>query len=120
MFALGEILEYFESEFPYAPVHFNTAGYKGDIISPFIFPNHNLVLQSIKKAKNTKIYYDNEQRTKAVIDSLEKHYSTKTQIEYKKLSNFFYYNDTLDKARGSKLGDYIPELEECRKYIKQH
>jgi hypothetical protein len=118
VFALGEILQYFESEFPYAPVHFNTGGYKGDIISPFIFPNHNLVLESVKKAKNTKIYYDNEQRTKAVIDSLEKHYSTKTQIEYEKLSNFFYYNDNLDKARGSKLVDYIPELEECRKYIK--
>ena len=121
VFALGEILEYFESEFPYAPVHFNTGGYKGDIISPFIFPNHNLVLESVKKAKNTKIYYDNEQRTKAMIDSLEQHYSNvDTQIEYEKLCNFFYYNDTLDRVRGSKLVDYIPELEECRKYIKQH
>ena len=28
------------------------------------------VLESVKKAKNTKIYYDNEQRTKAIIDNL--------------------------------------------------
>ena len=56
-----------------------------------------------------------------MIDSLEQHYSNvDTQIEYEKLCNFFYYNDTLDRVRGSKLVEYIPELEECRKYIKQH
>ena len=119
VFALGEILEYFESEFPYAPVHFNTGGYKGDIISPFIFPNSDLVLQSLKKAKKTKIYYDNEQRTKHVIDNLEKHYSAKPVINQEKLSKFFYYNDTLDRVRGSRLEDYIPELTECRTYLKQ-
>ena len=34
-----------------------------------------------------------------------------------KLKKFFEYNDILDKSRSSKLGDYIPELEACRKYI---
>jgi len=121
VFALGEILEYFESEFPYAPVHFNTGGYKGDIISPFIFPNCDLVLRSLERAKKTKIYYDNEQRTKHVIDSLERHYSADNiQVEYERLSKFFYYNDTLDRVRGSKLEDYIPELAECRIHLQKH
>lgn len=119
VFALGEILEYFESEFPYAPVHFNTGGYKGDIISPFIFPDPSLVLQSIAKAKKTKIYFDNEQRTRQMIDSLERHYST-FKFDHEKLSKFFYYNDTLDRVRGSKLEDYLPELSQCRRHIKTY
>jgi hypothetical protein len=30
---------------------------------------------------------------------------------------FFKYNDALDQHRGIKLVDYIPELENCRKYL---
>lgn len=116
--SLGKILKYFETEFVGSPVHFNVGGYKGDIISPFNFPNKDIVLQSIKLAKQTKIYFDNEQRTKYLIDSIDKHYSTNFVLDQEKLSKFFYYNDTLDRVRGSKLVDYIPELEECRKYIK--
>lgn len=119
VFALGEILEYFESEFPYAPVHFNVGGYKGDIISPFIFPDPDLVLRSVAKAKKTKIYFDNEQRTRQIIDGLERHYSS-FQFEHEKLSKFFYYNDTLDRVRGSKLQDYLPELAKCRSYVKPY
>ena len=115
---LGEILKYFETEFPDSPVHFNDGGYKGDIISPFNFPNKDIVLQSIKLAKQTKIYFDNEQRTRNLINSIDNYYSNNPKTDLEKLSKFFYYNDTLDKIRGSKLIDYIPELEECRKYIK--
>lgn len=115
---LGEILKYFEINFPNSPVHFNTGGYKGDIISPFNFPIKELVLESVKLAKQTKIYFNNEQRTRHLIDSIDNYYSNNPKTDLEKLSKFFYYNDTLDRVRGSKLIDYIPELEECRKYIK--
>lgn len=115
---IGEILKFFEREFKGSPVHFNTAGYQGNIISPFNFPNKDMVLHSVNLAKQTKVYFDNEQRTKHLIDSIDRYYSTNFVLDREKLSNFFYYNDTLDKHRGSKLVDYIPELEDCRKYIK--
>jgi len=115
--SLGETLQFFQKEFPGSPVHFNTAGYEGDILSPFNFPASKKILQTVELAKNTKIYLNNEQRTQFLIDSLEKHYAKNNQYDKLKLSNFFYYNDILDKHRGSKLGEYIPELEECRKYV---
>ena len=115
---LGETLKFFEKEIPNAPVHFNIAGYNGDILSPFNFPINRKVIDSINLAKETKIYLNNEQRTKYVIDSVYNHYVNDPVFNRKKLSNFFYYNDTLDKHRGSKLADYIPELESCRKYLK--
>ena len=118
--SLGKILKYFEKHFENSPVHFNIAGYNGDILNPFNFPINELALESIKMAKETRAYFDNEQRTKYLIDSIYKHYSNHPEVDQEKLTKFFYYNDTLDRHRGSKLGDYIPELEECRKYIKQH
>jgi hypothetical protein len=33
------------------------------------------------------------------------------------LRKFFDYNDQLDCARGTRLVDFIPELEEARKFI---
>lgn len=115
---LGKILKFFERELPGSPVHFNTAGYDGDILSPFNFPINGQILDTVKIAKATKIYLNNEQRTQYLIDSLESHYSKNNSFNKEKLSNFFYYNDILDRHRGSKLADYIPQLEECRKYIK--
>lgn len=116
--ALGNILKFFEKEFPGIPAHFNIAGYRGDIISPFNLPYSNEIIHSIKTAKQTSIYLNNEQRTKHLIDSLEKYYTNKPTTNKEKMTKFFYYNDTLDKHRGSRLVDYIPELEEYRKYIK--
>ena len=53
-----------------------------------------------------------------MVDGLYKYFSNRPKIDLEKLSDFFYYNDTLDRVRGSKLVNFIPELEECRKYIK--
>lgn len=116
---LGETLEYFEKKYPNSPVHMNVAGYRGDILSPYIFPNKKIALRSIMRAKETKIYHNNEQRTKQLIDSVYNFYSNDKTVDLEKLNKFFYYNDTLDKHRGSRLSDYIPALEECRKYLKE-
>jgi hypothetical protein len=116
---LGEILQYFEKQFPDSSVHFNMATDRNGIMSPFIFPDPLLILQSIKTAKDTKIYYDNEQRTRHLIDGLETHYKNLKEINHEKLEKFFYYNNTLDRVRGSKLIDWIPELAACEKYVKK-
>jgi sulfatase maturation enzyme AslB (radical SAM superfamily) len=117
---IGDIMEFFDSEFPYASIQLNHAGYEKDLLSAWNHPNHDLVIKSLEKAKQTKCYFHQERGCTAIVDGLYEYYTKNPICDLKKLSNFFYYNDTLDKVRGSKLVDYIPELEEYRKYIKQH
>jgi len=114
---IGEILEYFDLEFPDSPMHMNVAGYKNDILSPFIFADKQIIIESVEKAVKTQKYLSNEQRTKNLIDSIGEFYSSSKEINLQKLKKFFYYNDTLDRVRGSKLEDYIPRLEKCRKFV---
>ena len=115
---VGETFEYFQEKYPNSPVHTNMAGYEGNILHPMLFPNKELALESIKRAMKTRPYQSNEQRTKSVIDNMFDFFSGNKEINLDKLSKFFYYNDMLDKHRGSRLVDYIPELEACRKYLR--
>lgn len=114
---IGDAMHFFDKEFPYATVQINYASYHNDILSPFNRPDTELVLSSVEKAKSSKCYYHQERGSKPLIDGFFNHYSKNPKIDKKKLRDFFFYNDTLDQHRGAKLRDYIPELEECRKYI---
>lgn len=114
---IGELMEFFDKEFPYASVQLNHAGYENDLLSAWNHPDAFDILKSLEKAKKTKCYYHQERGSKTIVDGLYQHYSKNPKFDKFKLSNFFYYNDTLDRTRGSKLKDYIPQLEECRKYI---
>lgn len=87
------------------------------IQSAYNHPNHSLVMESMEKCKKTKIYFADSKSNRTAIDSIYDYYSKKPQCDLVALKEFFVYNDKLDAARNSKLGDYIPELEECRKYI---
>jgi len=114
---IGEIMEYLDRQYPKAPMHMNVAGYKNDILSPFIFPDKKLVVESVKKAMKTEKYLSNEQRTTSLIDSIADFYQSDKHVDLEKLRKFFYYNDTLDRVRGSQLIDYIPRLEKCRSFL---
>ena len=115
---LGDTMEFFDREFPYATVQLNLGAYKGQILDAFNHPNQKLVLNSLIKARNTKCYFHQERGSKPIVDSLIDHYTNHYSVDRERLSNFFYYNDTLDKHRGSSLSESIPELEDCRKVIK--
>ena len=115
---IGDIMKFFDSEFPYASIQLNHAGYKKDLLSAWNHPNHDLVIKSLEEAKQTKCYFHQERGCTAIVNGLYDYYTKKPICDLEKLSNFFYYNDILDKTRGSRLSDYIPELEKCRKYIK--
>jgi hypothetical protein len=65
----------------------------------------------------TSIYHSNGKSCKTSIDSILHHYSNNPVCDLQKLKNFFDYNDQLDRARDTKLKDYIPELEAARKFI---
>ena len=64
------------------------------------------------------MYFSNAKSCKTGIDSIYDYYSNGPQCNIEDLREFFEFNDQLDQARGSKLGDYIPELEACRTFIK--
>ena len=115
---IGSIMEFFDNEFPYATIQLNHAGYHQGILDADNHPNHSLIVESLKKAKKTRCYYHQERGAKTLVDGLYEYYNNNPKFRREKLSNFFYYNDTLDRVRGSKLVNFIPELEECRKYIK--
>jgi MoaA/NifB/PqqE/SkfB family radical SAM enzyme len=117
---IGDTMAFFDDEFPYATIQLNRGAYKNDLLTAWNHPMKDKVLESILQAKKTRCYYHQERGSKPIIDALEQHYQSNQTFDRQKLKDFFYYNDTLDKKRGCKLIDYIPTLEECRKYIINH
>lgn len=109
------LYEFLDKEFKHAGLYLqiNRVGCQ----SAYNHPNHEMVLESLNRCKQTKTYYTDGKSNKTAIDSLYDHYSNKPECDLQLLKEFFEYNDKLDAARNSRLGDYIPELEECRKYI---
>ena len=109
------LFEFLDQEFPHAGIYLQINHV--DFQSAYNHPNHDMVVESMTKCKQTKMYYTDGKSNKTAIDSLYDYYSKRPQCDLVSLKNFFLYNDQLDRARNSRLGDYIPELEECRKYI---
>jgi sulfatase maturation enzyme AslB (radical SAM superfamily) len=109
------LFEFLDQEFPHAGIYLqiNHVGFQ----SAYNHPDHDLVVKSMTKCKQTRMYYTDGKSNKTAIDSLYDYYSRRPECDLVALKEFFVYNDQLDHARNSRLGDYIPELEECRKYI---
>lgn len=107
--------EFLDKEFPNVTVYSQINNRSEQ--SPFNHPNTKMCVESMERCKQTGIYYSDGKSNKSVIDSLHKHYNNNPQCNVEELKKFFEFNDKLDKIRGSRLGDYIPELEDCRKYI---
>jgi pyruvate-formate lyase-activating enzyme len=109
------LFEFLDQEFPFTTVYLQLNYI--DWQSAFNHPDTQKVLESLKKCMNTSMYRSNGKSCKSSIDSLYQYYSNNPKFDVKGLKKFFDYNDQLDRARGVKLADYIPELEDCRKYI---
>lgn len=118
--SLGDTMHMFDKEFPNVGIQLQWAGFKNNLLDPYNHPNRQLVLESIKKAKKSKCYWHNESGTTNIINQMFDFFSdpkNSDKFDKEKLKKFFKYNDTLDKYRGSRLVDYIPTLEACRKHI---
>lgn len=109
------LLEFIDREFPFAGLYLQINYNR--MHSVFNHPNAKLVLESMERCRKTRSYYIDGKSVKATIDSIYDHYSKSPSCNLEDLRDFFEYNDQLDQARNVKLGDYIPELEECRKLI---
>jgi uncharacterized radical SAM superfamily Fe-S cluster-containing enzyme len=106
------LFEFLDREFPKSTIYLqiNHLGPQ----SAFNHPYPELVLESMKRCKETKVYYSDGKSNKSCIDSLYNHYSKNPVCDLDSLREFFTYNDRLDEVRGVRLGDFIPELEASR------
>lgn len=109
------LFEFLDKEFPLTTLYLQI-NYV-DNQSAFNHPNPELVVNSMERCMQTGVYYSNGKSNKTTIDSLHHHYSNNPKCDLIALKDFFVYNDKLDELRNVKLKDYIPELEDCRKYI---
>lgn len=112
---LHQLLKFLDEEFPNTLKHCQLAGSKNDILSLFNYTDVNI---KDKLVEITKLNcYKNDQLLKSFIDALICHYAEAKSIDVKKIQEFFEFNDKLDYSRNIRLKDYIPELEEYRKYV---
>jgi len=109
------LFEFLDQEFPHTAIYLqiNHVG----IQSAYNHPRTDLVVESMERCRNTKIYHSDGKSNRTAIDSLYEYYKSNPSFDPVALKEFFVYNDQLDHTRNVRLADYIPELEECRKYI---
>jgi sulfatase maturation enzyme AslB (radical SAM superfamily) len=113
---LHTLFDFFDKEFPESSLLVQVANGFDDIFLPYNHPCPDMVIESMKKCKETKIYYSNGRSLKSMIDLMLDYYQRPDYtVDVVKLKKFYDYNDKLDQSRGSKLKDYIPELAEARK-----
>jgi molybdenum cofactor biosynthesis enzyme MoaA len=108
--SLDHLLRFQDQEFANCPVQLQFDSFSGDIQSPFNHPDTQLVLESLNRCKQTKVYVNYSRGTKSIIDQLHEHYSNRPSHDPQKLQAFFAFNRQLDQSRNQKLSDYIPEL----------
>jgi hypothetical protein len=80
----------------------------------FNHPNPKLVVESLTRVTQTKMYYTDARDNKSIIDTLLEHYKKNPEPNLYWLGKFYEFNDMLDKSRNVRLADYIPELEDYR------
>jgi MoaA/NifB/PqqE/SkfB family radical SAM enzyme len=112
------LYEFADKEFPASTIFLQQVYWHDESISIFNHPNPELVCRSMERIKKTKAYYTDARDNKAIIDTILTYYQDESYIcNIDTLKKFFEFNDKLDVSRNVKLIDYIPELEEGRKYL---
>ena len=110
------LLEFLDREFPFSAIYMQVNYFSWQ--SAYNHPMKDLVIESMQRCQQTSIYNCNGKSCQTAIDSLLEHYSRDPVCDINQLRNFFTYNDQLDRVRGSRLADYIPELEQARSFLQ--
>lgn len=116
---IHEIFEFYDREFPGCSSLVNFAVGDNKFFEPDNHPLPELVVESMKRCQQTKVYYSNGRSIKSMVDLILEHYSDPDyRVNVNHLKQFYEFNAKLDQSRGSKLVDYVPELEQgCRLYL---
>jgi len=111
--SLHELYEFIDQTFPGTLTHCGIA----ENLSPYLFPNKDIVLESLSKVKQTNCY-QNDPLFASSINGYFKHF--KDCHVQQDLSNFFQFNDLLDQSRKVRLLDYVPALDFYRNSSYNH
>ena len=113
---LHKIFEFYDQEYPGAGLLVQPSGDLESLFGPYNHPCPELVVESMRRCQQTRVYYENGRSIKSMVDAFLDFYSdTNYKCNIPLLQKFFEFNDKLDISRNCKLGNYIPELEEARK-----
>jgi pyruvate-formate lyase-activating enzyme len=115
---IHEIYEFYDREFPGCNSLVQPAGGLESYLGPWHNPLREQVLESMYRCQETKVYYNGGRNTDALVKEMINRFKN-YNYDPKLLIDFFQYNDRLDQARGSRLGDYIPELEQSRSLVQK-
>ena len=115
--SLYSTIEFLSKRYEKMPIHLSLVEYDGDILSPYLFPDKELVITNLIKIKKLDIY-NNDLVLKSKIDEYLDYFTNGHKVDLVTLAAFFKYNDMLDNSRNIRLVDYIPALEQCRKLIE--
>ena len=110
------LFEFLDQEFPHTSVYLQINYFGPQTAYNHPFPE--LVVKSMERCRQTKMYYSDGKSNKTCIDSLYDHYSKSPKCDIPLLKEFFDYNDRLDQVRGVMLKDFIPELEAARSLLQ--
>lgn len=116
--SLYSTIEFLNNRYKKVPIHLSTVRFRDNILSPYLFPDRELVVANLEKIKKLDVYY-NDLVLKSKIDEYLNYFNTNHDIDLSTLAAFFEYNDKLDSSRDVKLIDYIPELEQYRTLINR-
>ena len=110
---LYELLSFIDCRYSQLLVHCQFAASESEILSPYNFPDRDLVLSNLFPIQLLTCY-KNDPLLASFIDGLINHYQHHYQLNTSKLQKFFEFNSLLDQSRNIRLIDYIPELEKFR------
>jgi len=112
------LFEFFDKEFPDSVQFLQIEQqHPNGMLSVFAHPDPEACVRSLERVKQTNKYLTDGRGTQSILDSMYDHYSQNLQPDIEKLRLFFEFNDKLDLKRGTRLADYIPELEAGRRFL---
>lgn len=113
---IHKIFEFYDKEYPGSTLLVQPSGELDSLFGPYNHPYPELVVESMKRCQDTKIYYENGRSIKSMVDAVLRYYSNPDyKVNLELLKKFYEFNDTLDESRKVKLQDYIPDLANARK-----
>ena len=114
------LYQFIDTEFPETTIFLQQCYWEPDqdMMSIFNHPCPELVVKSMEQVKKTNSYYSDARDNKSIIDTIYNYYTGDPKLDLTALKRFYKFSDMLDKSRGIKMIDYVPELEEGRKALK--
>ena len=113
---MHEVFEFYDKEFPQCNTLVQPASGINGYLGPWHNPLRKQILESMYRCQQTRVCYNGGRNTSNLVEEVINRVKN-NDYNAELLAKFFAYNDRIDRARGSRLGDYIPELEQARSLL---